>query len=678
MSETIKDILKKKETKQSVYLYIGVSICLNLLIETLCRKSVFASFKYMFTKPLVFTINTLILLMTLSFTMLLKKRYFFMSIVSILWILLALTDCIVRMNRTTPFTAVDLHMIDDALDIIDKYINFFTIMLAIVLAVVILIGLVIWFLKAPKLSYSIRYLYNLVILGIITFITILSINIGIETKLLSTKFPNLTIAFDEYGFPYCFGTSLFSMGVKKPSNYSKEKMDDIRKNLEESSDQKESPKVEKTPNIIFLQLESFFDINKVKGLKLSQDPIPNFNRLKAEYPSGFLNVHNVGYGTANTEFEIITGMNLDDFGPGEFPFKTILSETTCESVAYNLKRYGYATHAMHNNTGTFYSRNEIFSHLGFETYTSLEYMHATEFTSIGWAKDKVLTDEIIKVLNSTKEQDYLYVISVQGHGSYPADEPMENPKIKVEDMQGEGQRSHAVEYYVNQISEMDDFLFELIQALEQVDEETILVMYGDHLPSLGFSGKDLENASEYQTEYIIWNNMDIAMEDEDIETFQLSSKILEYLHMDEGIINRYHQTQKDSEEYLNGLQYLEYDILYGNKDIYQGENPYVPTEMQMGTYPISISMVEKGEEEEILIRGENFTEYSKVFVNGELYETEYVDDHTLKIQYADISPLDDFVVSQMWKSIVVSSSEHCLYYATQESGKEADLEEKQE
>lgn len=678
MPETIKEILKKKETKQSVYLYIGVSICLNLLIEMLCRKSVFASFKYMFTKPLVFTINTLILLMTLSFTMLLKKRYFFMSIVSILWILLALTDCIVRMNRTTPFTAVDFHMIDDALDIIDKYINFFTIMLAIVLAVLILIGLVIWFLKAPKLSYSIRYLYNLVILGIITFITVLAINIGIETKLLSTKFPNLTIAFDEYGFPYCFGTSLFSMGVKKPSNYSKEKMDDIRKNLEDSSSQEESSRVEKTPNIIFLQLESFFDINKVKGLKLSQDPIPNFNRLKAEYPSGFLNVHNVGYGTANTEFEIITGMNLDDFGPGEFPFKTILSDTTCESVAYNLKHYGYATHAMHNNTGTFYSRNKIFSHLGFETYTSLEYMHAMEFTDIGWAKDKVLTDEIIKVLNSTKEQDYLYVISVQGHGSYPADEPMENPKIKVEDMQGEGQRSHAVEYYVNQINEMDEFLLELIQALEKIDEETILVMYGDHLPSLGFSGDDLENASEYQTEYIIWNNMDITMEDEDIETFQLSSKILEYLNMDEGIINRYHQTQRDSEEYLNGLQYLEYDILYGNRDIYQGENPYVPTEMQMGTYPISISMVEKGEGEEILIRGENFTEYSKVLVNDELYETEYVDDHTLKIQYGDISPLDDFVVSQMWKSIAVSSSEHCLYYATQESGEEADLEEKQE
>lgn len=72
-----------------------------------------------------------------------------------------------------------------------------------------------------------------------------------------------------------------------------------------------------------------------------------------QYPSGYLDVPIVGAGTVNTEFEVMTGMNLDDFGPGEYPFKTILKETTCESIAYNLKEYGYATHAIHDNTATF-------------------------------------------------------------------------------------------------------------------------------------------------------------------------------------------------------------------------------------------------------------------------------------------------------------------------------------
>lgn len=53
----------------------------------------------------------------------------------------------------------------------------------------------------------------------------------------------------------------------------------------------------------------------------------------------------------NTEFEIMTSMNLDDFGPGEIPYKTVLKSTTCESTAFNLKEYGYSTHALHNNDG---------------------------------------------------------------------------------------------------------------------------------------------------------------------------------------------------------------------------------------------------------------------------------------------------------------------------------------
>ena len=64
-----------------------------------------------------------------------------------------------------------------------------------------------------------------------------------------------------------------------------------------------------------------------------------------EYSSGYFEVPVVGAGTANTEFETIVGMNLHYFGPGEYPYKTVLKKTTCESMAYALKKIGYRAHA---------------------------------------------------------------------------------------------------------------------------------------------------------------------------------------------------------------------------------------------------------------------------------------------------------------------------------------------
>src|SRR5699024_9814978 len=106
---------------------------------------------------------------------------------------------------------------------------------------------------------------------------------------------------------------------------------------------------EEPVNVIFLQLESFFDPKQVEFLNLSEDPIPNFRRLMEEYTSGYFRVPSVGAGTANTEFETITGMSLHYFGPGEYPYKSILKEKTCESVPYVLKGLGYSRSEEHTS-----------------------------------------------------------------------------------------------------------------------------------------------------------------------------------------------------------------------------------------------------------------------------------------------------------------------------------------
>ncbi len=678
MLKKVKDIWTREESKHTFLLYVISAVLLNLIMEGFARKNFWGGFIYLFQHPSVFFINTMIIVASLSITLMFRRRIFGIMIIGFFWVAISVVDFVLLLKRTTPFTAADLGMGDELLGVVGRYTTTFQRIILIVAIVLFVIALVLVWLKAPRVKYQIPRLYNLGVIATTIFAAAISISIGLETNLLSTKFANLTIAHADYGFPYCFGVSIFRTGVSKPKNYSKEKIEDIKDNIKESIPEDKTTNTDNKdnilkPNIIFLQLESFFDINKVKGLTMSQDPIPYFNELKAKYPSGFLNVHNVGYGTANTEFEIMTGMNLDDFGPGEFPYKTVLKTTTCESMAYNLKENGYSTHAMHNNTGTFYSRNQVFANLGYDTYTSLEYMRDYEKTPIGWVKDKVLIEEIQKVLDSTQGPDYLYAISVQGHGSYPTEPAYENPAVTVIDgVKNEG-RKNAIEYYINEIREMDNFIRELVAKLSESEEDIILVMYGDHLPSLGFSGKDLMNGSEFQTEYIIWNNMNIKMEDEDIEAFQLSSKICKYLGITTGVINQYHQTQSQSEEYINGLQNLMFDIFGGNLSVYEGSNPYMPTDLQMGTFPITISNVEsstvEGEEEVIYITGTEFTPCSHVFVNGEKMNTEYIDETHLKITYKDVKPDDVFEVKQMWgEKNVVSTTDGYIYFGETTEG----------
>lgn len=96
-----------------------------------------------------------------------------------------------------------------------------------------------------------------------------------------------------------------------------------------------SPKLS-NPNIIIIQLESFFDLTFINGVKFNIDPIPNFIHLKENYSTSSFSVSTIGGGTANTKFETISGMNLDFFGPGEYPYNTILKIKDIDSINYTL------------------------------------------------------------------------------------------------------------------------------------------------------------------------------------------------------------------------------------------------------------------------------------------------------------------------------------------------------
>lgn len=617
-----------------------LALLLNFINECLSRHSFIKGLIYFGSHPLAFLFNSFMIFFTLSIAMLFKKRVFATFFISALWFGLGVTNFVIRSSRKSPFAASDFRNLTEGLKVIQKY---YTIPQIVILCLVIaaLVACIIFIaIRTPKVKQKINYLLSALVIAV-SFGMIMIINyVSNATGLIPRQFGNLVRAYDTYGFGYMFSCSLFRNGVSKPKDYSPGKVNDVVDsvdNNDKNNNDNDKNDIDK-PNIIFLQLESFFDATNVKGLEFSEDPIPNIRKLYEKFPGGYLSVPSFGAGTANTEFETMTGMNLDDFGPGEYPYKTVLQSTACESICYYLSNYGYTATALHDNTGGFYDRNKVFSRLGFDSFVSIEYIEKYEKNPIGWVKDKCLTDEIVGILDSTGTPDYIYTISVQGHGDYPENTDGLDLPIKVTNNDVTG-NPNGFEYYVNQTHEMDAFVAELIDALSKRDEKTILVIYGDHLPTFDITDDDLKNGDIYQTQYVIWNNYNLQIENKDLQAYQLSAYLMKNLGMKGGVISRLHMShfdKEDNEEYLSNLKLLEYDILYGNCQAYEGVNPYKITNMKMGYKPIKVLNGENAYSH-IVIRGRNFTEFSQVEINGTVHKTIYngpdellVDGYTLK------------------------------------------------
>lgn len=639
------------------------SAILYFVIESLSRHSAYEAWTYMTENPVVFLYNTYLIFTTSLIVYLFRRRILARIVVGTVWFILGCVNGFLLLNRVTPFTGPDLKLISDAIKIANKYLSPWKLVLVLIALVILVALLVLLFRKGMKYQGKIRYWVNVPLIALSAVLFFGVTDYALEKRVLSSYFGNIAYAYLDYGFPYCLGVTLLNTGISEPNGYSQELMDEIVASEGEIAQTNEE---NLDVNIIFLQLETFIDPTEITFLEFSEDPIPNFRNLMKNYSSGYYKVPSVGAGTANTEFESITGMSLYYFGPGEYPYKTILKEKTCESAAYVLKDLGYSAHAIHNNEANFYGRKSVFSMLGFDTFTSEEYMEdITDTTPMGWVKDYVLIDEIFDALSYTDTPDYIYAISVQGHGDYPEEPMLEDPVIQVTGAESEG-RNNAWEYYVNQLYEMDLFIKKLTDRLENYGERVVLVMYGDHLPTMDLQAEDMKNRYLFQTKYVIWDNFGLEKEDKNIAAYQAVAEVFDRLGIHEGTVFNYHQTRTGTRNYQVDLQALQYDILYGESYVYDGLNPYVKTEMQLGTYPVTLTQINTINEEEgtYQILGENFTGSCRLELNGELLETHFINGNNLYVTGVELHDGDEVCVAVQSNSStkkVLSRTETQIY-----------------
>lgn len=630
------------------------ALLIEIYIEWFARltTSPLEGFRWAVTHPVVLLLNTLIIFATITFALLFRRRRFVWFIISLLWLIIGTINGFILISRMTPFTLYDLQNVADGLTIATTYYAMWQIVLGLTGAGLGVAAMVMIFIRSEKwknINYKRSIATILIVAGAAGGATLGAIKTGV----VSTFFGNLNYAYRDYGMPYCFIATSANAGISKPKGYSGELITGILEDKTQRGTDTLLPDKEDDedhPNIIVLQMESFTVAQDYSNIVVSRDPTPVFNKLYQNYTSGSFEVPACGAGTANTEFEVLTGISAKFFGPGEYPYKGRLRENVLESMAYVTRKHGYATSALHDHRALFYNRNEVYANLGFETFTSVEYMNNVSFTPTNWCKDEVLTGEIMEIMKQTEQRDFMHVISVEGHGSYPTEKVFKNPYTEVSCEDEETKWKY--EYYLNECHEMDTFIGDLIKAIEENGEPTVMIIYGDHIPALDVKEENYKQPDLYSTRYVIWDNMGLPKKDADIHSYQSGAMLLEDAGLaHEGIIFDYQQSNDpESETYLSDQEAMAYDMLYGKHYAYGGKVPYEPVDLKMGHKQIAIKDVVKIGDR-YYIRGKNFTERSVISLDGKQLSTVYLSPTLLalteKVEVDDIGKLE---VSQVDKS----------------------------
>lgn len=298
------------------------------------------------------------------------------------------------------------------------------------------------------------------------------------------------------------GSGVFSFPAQ-PDGYSPEALE----TLAEAYPSDEATAIsEDAPNVLLILSESFTDFEALGDLCTDQTVLPFWQEFtqREDVHSGTLVMSTLGGGTVYSEFQVLTGITTAFDYPSS-PYTQCLDRTVA-SLPAQAAQLGYTTAAVHPAEGANYNRVGALPWLGFDTCVFREDLTlAPEDTTRGFMRDSALFRQVTGMLEETDDPMFLFCITMQNHGGY-TNADYESP---VQLLWPEG--CDEAEQYLGLVHESDAALAELIGALEELDEPTLVIFFGDHQPELGsdFSQAVLDESdpfAQYTTPYLIWAN----------------------------------------------------------------------------------------------------------------------------------------------------------------------------
>jgi phosphoglycerol transferase MdoB-like AlkP superfamily enzyme len=274
------------------------------------------------------------------------------------------------------------------------------------------------------------------------------------------------------GFLLAFAFNVPMANVTAPDGYSQVAITDMQTDLLPASFFSG-----RQADVIVVMSESLWDPTRMSSIRYSADPMPTIRASQ----SGHVFSPEFGGMTANVEFEALTGFSNAFLPYGSIPYQQYIRRPV-PSLATFFESKGYVTKAFHPFQGWFWNRNNVYQSLGFRQFHSEETMPAMDKRGI-FASDDALTRYIIKEADNTDEPFFFFAVTLQGHGPYERNRYVKNT-IGVDAPTLSDRSVSALETYTQGVKEADQSLKDLMDWAKKRRRETIIVLFGDHLPPL--------------------------------------------------------------------------------------------------------------------------------------------------------------------------------------------------
>lgn len=345
--------------------------------------------------------------------------------------------------------------------------------------------------------------------------------------------------------------------VREPDRYSPEAVEKLAAGY---ADGETAPEKKDLPNIIVIMNESWADFSILGDIQANQEVTPFLNGLKTNTIRGHALASIYGANTANSEFEFLFGHTMAFLPQGCVPYQQYVQENVY-SLPWLMQSLGYTSQATHPYYANGWSRNRIYPYLGFPKTTFMD-DYPNENILREYITDQEMFEYIVdKVKNKESDQPmFLFGVTMQNHGGYTYKGPNYNQTIWLSPGRYSQQYEKA-EQYLTCLRETDSAVQYLLRELRFFKEDTIVVMFGDHFPSLGnefyeeLYGKGFDTLDEevlrYSIPFFIWANFDI--EEQQVEGTSINY-LSRYVLEAAGIqLPPYYQFLKEMEEYIPAL-----------------------------------------------------------------------------------------------------------------------------
>lgn len=289
--------------------------------------------------------------------------------------------------------------------------------------------------------------------------------------------------------------------MEEPANYSAAA---VKKITEEYQPKKENASEER-PNIVYVMSESFSDPSRLKGLEIyGGDPLQAYREVADRTYSGQMLSQNYGGGTANIEFEALTGFSMELFNAQmTTPYTMLVPEfKSFPSLVGTLKERGYETTAIHPYNTSMYKRKDVYKTFGFDQFLDESTMtHKDKIENNPYISDKAAYQEVFDQLEKKNQPQFLHLVTMQTHMPY------ENKYDELPYLV-KGEDSMAVRSYLHDVAYSSEALNDFLTKLDKLPERTLVVFWGDHLP--GIYSEEIQEKNQghplHETEFLMYDN----------------------------------------------------------------------------------------------------------------------------------------------------------------------------